>query len=96
MENALATGNTILSEPEAKAILTAYGIPTVETHTARSPAEASRLAGDMGGPVALKILSQDISHKSDVGGVMLNLTGSFEVEKAANVRARRRQCRGDQ
>jgi acetyltransferase len=85
VENALASGNTILSEPEAKAILTAYGIPTVETHTARSPAEASRLAGDMGGPVALKILSQDISHKSDVGGVMLNLTGSFEVEKAANV-----------
>ncbi len=85
VENALATGNTILSEPEAKAILTAYGIPTVETHIARTPAEASRLAGEMGGPVALKILSADIAHKSDVGGVMLNLQGPFEVEKAANV-----------
>ena len=51
-----ATGNTILSEPEAKAMLTAYGIPTVETHIARTPAEASRLAGEMGGSVALKIL----------------------------------------
>jgi acetyltransferase len=85
VDNALASGGTILSEPEAKAILTAYGIPTVETHIARSPAEASRLAGEMVGPVALKILSTDIAHKSDVGGVALNLSGAFEVEKAANV-----------
>lgn len=47
VENALATGNMILSEPEAKAVLTAYGIPTVETHIARTPAEASRLAGNL-------------------------------------------------
>ncbi|PKU24824.1 bifunctional acetate--CoA ligase family protein/GNAT family N-acetyltransferase [Telmatospirillum siberiense] len=85
VETALATGNTILSEPEAKAILTAYGIPTVETHIARTPAEASRLASEIGGAVALKILSADIAHKSDVGGVMLNLPGPFEVEKAANL-----------
>jgi len=84
VENALATGNTILSEPEAKAILTAYGIPTVETHIVRSPAEAGRLADKMGFPVALKILSPDIAHKSDVGGVVLNLPSSLEVEKAAH------------
>lgn len=85
VETALASGASILSEPEAKAVLTAYGIPTVETHIARTPAEASRLAGEIGGAVALKILSPDIAHKSDVGGVMLNLPGPFEVEKAANL-----------
>lgn len=84
VDNALDSGNHILSEPEAKAVLAAYGIPTVETHIARTPAEASRLAREMGGAVALKILSPDIAHKSDVGGVMLNLPGPFEVEKAAN------------
>jgi len=84
IKNALNSGNEVLSEPEAKAVLAAYGIPIVETHTAKDPAEASRIAKQMGGQVALKILSHDIAHKSDVGGVMLNLQGPFEVEKAAN------------
>ena len=74
----------MLSEPEAKAVLAAYGIPTIETRVANTPAEAGRVANQLGGPVAIKILSPDISHKSDVGGVMLNLAGPFEVEKAAN------------
>lgn len=84
IKSVLASGNEVLSEPEAKAVLAAYGIPIVETHTAKTAAEASRLAKQMGGQVALKILSHDIAHKSDVGGVMLNLQGPFEVEKAAN------------
>ncbi len=85
VENALGTGNEFLSEPEAKAVLSAYGIPTVETHIARTPADAGRVAGRIDGPIALKILSPDISHKSDVGGVRLNLSGPFEVEKAGNL-----------
>ena len=85
VENALASGNAFMSEPEAKAVLAAYGIPTVETHIARNPADASRIAGQMEGAIALKILSPDISHKSDVGGVMLNLRGPLDVEKAANL-----------
>ncbi|HSV30381.1 MAG TPA: GNAT family N-acetyltransferase, partial [Candidatus Omnitrophota bacterium] len=81
---ALAAGETLLREPEAKAVLAAYGIPTVETRTAKTPADAGRMAKDFDGPVVLKILSPDIVHKSDVGGVVLNLTGAFAVEKAAN------------
>lgn len=81
---ALAEGEDFLREPEAKAVLAAYGIPTIETRIAHTPAEASRIAKEFGAPVALKILSSDIVHKSDVGGVMLNLDGAFEVEKAAN------------
>ncbi|MBF0305523.1 MAG: GNAT family N-acetyltransferase [Alphaproteobacteria bacterium] len=84
VENAMSTGHEFMSEPEAKAVLAAYGVPTIETHIARTPADASRIARDMGGLVALKILSPDITHKSDVGGVVLNLDGPFEVEKAAN------------
>jgi acetyltransferase len=85
VEAALASGNEFMSEPEAKKVLAAYGIPTVETHIARTPAECSRVAAQMDGPIALKILSPDIAHKSDVGGVILNLAGPFEVEKAANL-----------
>ncbi len=83
VENAISNDTEVMSEPEAKAVLSAYGVPTIETHIARTPADAARLAREMGGPVALKILSHDISHKSDVGGVRLNLTTPVEVEKAA-------------
>lgn len=83
VQGALANGVDMMSEPEAKAVLSAYGIPTIETHIATSPVDAARVAREMGGEVALKILSPDISHKSDVGGVMLGLTTSAEVEKAA-------------
>ncbi len=84
IDEALAKGGGTLNEPEAKAVLEAYGIPTVETHVARSPALAGKIAMAMKESVALKILSPDILHKSDVGGVMLNLQGAFEVEKAAH------------
>ncbi|OAN44706.1 GCN5 family acetyltransferase [Paramagnetospirillum marisnigri] len=83
IEAAIAKGGGTLNEPEAKSVLEAYGIPSVETHVAPTPALAGRIAKTMNGPVALKILSPDILHKSDVGGVMLNLQGDFEVEKAA-------------
>ena len=84
INEALAKGGGTLNEPESKAVLEAYGIPTVETHVARTPALAGKIAMAMKGPVALKILSPDILHKSDVGGVMLNLQGQLEVEKAAH------------
>ncbi|MBI5165702.1 MAG: bifunctional acetate--CoA ligase family protein/GNAT family N-acetyltransferase [Magnetospirillum sp.] len=84
VREAMAAGEFVLREPEAKAVLTAYGIPAVETRIARNPAEAGRIANDLAAPVALKILSPEVTHKSDVGGVMINLSGAFEVEKAAN------------
>lgn len=83
IESALASGRDVLTEPEAKAVFSAYGIPTVETHIARDPAAAAALAKKMGFPVALKILSNQITHKSDVGGVMLDLENEKGVQVAA-------------
>ncbi len=83
---ALAAGRPHLSEAEGKALLSAYGIPVVETHIAATPAEARSVAERLlarGGSVALKILSDDISHKSDVGGVKLALPTAEAVEVAA-------------
>lgn len=74
---------TILTEPEAKAVLSAYGVPVVQTLTAGSAEEAAAAAAVIDGPVALKILSRQITHKSDVGGVRLNLEGPEAVRKAA-------------
>jgi len=73
----------ILSEPESKAVLAAYHIPVVDTRIARTISELAALADDIGYPVALKILSADISHKSDVGGVALNLANAQELTRAA-------------
>ncbi|MEK8030041.1 bifunctional acetate--CoA ligase family protein/GNAT family N-acetyltransferase [Ideonella sp. DXS29W] len=71
---ALADGRELLNETEAKQVLRAYGIPTVPTEATRPSADAAaEAARRLGYPVALKILSPDISHKSDVGGVALGL-----------------------
>lgn len=77
---ALANGKSWLNEDEVKRVLGCYGIPTVRSAIAATEDEASRYAETIGGPVALKILSPDITHKSDVGGVALDLA-------AVNVRA---------
>jgi acetyltransferase len=80
---ALAAGRTLLTEPEAKQILAAYGIPVVETRIASSVEQAVNAAQEIGFPVAIKILSPDISHKSDVGGVVLDLETEGDVRTAA-------------
>ncbi|MDT3779064.1 bifunctional acetate--CoA ligase family protein/GNAT family N-acetyltransferase [Nitrospira sp. MA-1] len=82
IEQVLEQGRSLLNESEAKAILTAYGIPTVETHIASTAEKAIRLAEQVGFPVALKILSPDITHKTDVGGVVLDVESSQAVETA--------------
>ena len=79
----LAEGRRILTEPEAKELLATYGIPVVVTRTAPGVEEAVLAAGVIGFPVAIKILSQDISHKSDVGGVALDLDSAEAVRAAA-------------
>jgi len=76
------SGRTILTEFEAKQVLAAYGIPTVQTEVARSPGEAVELADRLGYPVVLKLDSETITHKTDVGGVRLNLQDSNEVRQA--------------
>jgi acetyltransferase len=80
---ALNEGRDWLTTVEANAILQAYGIPTVELRVAKTPEEAHRTAVSMGFPVALKILSTDIVHKSDVGAVALNLKDGPSVARAA-------------
>ncbi len=81
---AIAEGREMLDEREAKAVLKAYGIPVVETVAVAASADAACAeANRQGYPVALKILSPDISHKSDVGGVCLNLRDDAELRHAA-------------
>ena len=94
VKGALAEGRTMLSEPEAKAVLSAYSIPVVDTRIATTVEEAVKVALELGFPVALKILSPDITHKSDVGGVVLDLQTAAAVEAAAKaVQERLRQYR---
>jgi acetyltransferase len=73
-----------LTESEAKEVLKAYGIPVVETRVAGNAEEAVTIAAEIGFPVALKVLSPDITHKSDVGGVALDLETPDAVLEAAN------------
>ncbi len=84
IEAALAEERADLTEPEAKAVLRAYGIPTVETRVATDVGEAVELAREIGFPVAMKILSPDLSHKTDVGGVSLDLETPAAVQEAAD------------
>ncbi len=82
VEQALAAGRTALGEFEAKAVLAAYDIPVVETRIASTPEEAGQIAAGMKMPVVVKVLSHDITHKSDVGGVRLDLHSPDAVEFA--------------
>ena len=82
----LAGGRSVLSEVEAKGVLAAYGIPVVSTSVARSPAEVAALSATAiaeHGAAVVKILSDDISHKSDVGGVRLGLESADDARRAA-------------
>jgi acetyltransferase len=69
----LAAGRNVLTETESKELLAAFHIPVVKTEVAHSADEAVTIAQRIGFPVAVKINSPDIAHKSDVGGVMLNV-----------------------
>ncbi len=84
VKTALAAGREMLTELEAKAVLDACRIAIVPTkRVAGTPDAAAQAALQMGFPVVLKILSDDISHKSDVGGVALNLQNESDVNSAA-------------
>ena len=83
IDQALQDGRDFLTAPESSALLRAYGINTVTDHIVRSPAEARAVSAKISGPVVLKLLSPDITHKSDVGGVVLDLRSGEAVELAA-------------
>lgn len=89
IDGALAQGRTLLDEIEAKALLDAYRIPIVPTRVARSVDAAAAMAEDIGFPVVLKVLSPQVSHKSDVGGVALALADAAAVRRAAHEMADR-------
>jgi len=75
-------GRTILSEFDSKELLSAYGIPVARTIIARTETEAVQAADTIGYPVVLKLYSETITHKTDVGGVQLNLCGCDNVKHA--------------
>jgi len=82
LKHARAKGRTILTEFESKQLLAAHGIPTVETHIATTEAEAVGYASSLGFPIVLKLHSETITHKTDVGGVQLNLRNAAAVRRA--------------
>lgn len=82
IEGALQDRRKVLNEMESKALLSAFHIPVAQTMVAHSPNEALLIAQQLGFPVAMKINSRDITHKSDAGGVRLNL-GNAQAVRAA-------------
>jgi acyl-CoA synthetase (NDP forming) len=82
IQRARSAGRVLLTEVEAKTVLAAAGVPIVQTRLARTPEEAVKLAREIGFPVVLKIVSPQIVHKSDIGGVKLGLASAQEVETA--------------
>ncbi|WP_234434159.1 acetate--CoA ligase family protein [Streptomyces sp. NRRL F-5126] len=82
LDAALAEGRTALTAPEGKAIADAYGIPTPAEALAEACDDAVRIADRIGFPVAMKIVSPDILHKTDAGGVRIGLNSAAEVRGA--------------
>jgi acetyltransferase len=95
------SGRTLLTELESKQVLAAYGIPTVDTRLARSESEAVAMAHKIGFPVVVKLYSETITHKTDIGGVKLNLATEDavahafrEIEAAVTAKASKDQFQG--
>jgi acyl-CoA synthetase (NDP forming) len=85
LEKTLKNANgAALDEVASKKLLKAYGIPISKEAIAQSAAEAAKIAKTIGFPVVAKVVSPDILHKSDIGGVVLNLNSAAEVRKAFN------------
>lgn len=82
LNSARQANRTLLTEVEAKQLLAAYGIPTVPTRVATSKEQAVEQAREFGFPVVLKLYSETITHKTDVGGVQLNLRDDDAVRRA--------------
>jgi acetyltransferase len=95
---ARSRGRTLLTELESKALLAGYGIPTVPTRLASGEDEAASIAAEIGFPVVLKLHSETITHKTDVGGVRLNLADAQAVRdafRAIRESARQHASEGD-
>ena len=89
MRNAALEDREMLTEAEAKKLLETYNIPTVKTLTAKTADEAAISASQIGYPIVLKILSPQIVHKTDAGGVVLDINSEAELRKAFDLIIRR-------
>jgi len=81
LDRVKAEGRTSLTAPEGKAVCDAYGIPVPKEGVATSAADAAKMASDMGFPVVAKIVSPEILHKTEAGGVLVGLKSVDEVQK---------------
>jgi acyl-CoA synthetase (NDP forming) len=84
MKRARGEGRTVLTEFESKRVLKRAGVPVVETKLAKNQKEAVSISQKIGFPVVLKIVSPDVIHKTDAGGVKIGLENVSEVKKAYN------------
>jgi acetyltransferase len=82
LQSAHRAGRVLLTEIESKRILKHYGVPIVETRLANSADDAAKIAKELGFPAVLKVYSETITHKTDVGGVKLNLPDEAAVRRA--------------
>lgn len=82
IESVRKSGRTLLTESESKQLLSYYKIPVVETLVAKNVSEAIAMAEQIGFPIVLKLASETITHKTDVGGVKLNLLNKDDVKEA--------------
>lgn len=96
LEKALKSASgAALDEVASKKLLKAYGIPVSKEGTAQTAAEAVKIAKQIGFPVVAKVVSAEILHKSDIGGVVLNLNSAAEVKKAfSDITARVKKLKG--
>src|ERR1700688_4537536 len=81
LDSVKADKRTSLTAPEGKLVCDAYGIPVPKEGVAKSAAEAAKLAADMGFPVVMKIVSPDILHKTEAGGVVVGVKSAADAEK---------------
>src|SRR5436190_14725968 len=81
LDKVKADGRTSLTAPEGKLVCDAYGIPVPKEGVAKSASEAAKLATSIGFPVVLKIVSPEILHKTEAGGVLVNVKSAEEAEK---------------
>src|ERR1700743_1553745 len=82
LDQVKADKRTSLTAPEGKIVCDAYGIPVPKEGVATSAADAAKIAGGMGFPVVMKIVSPDILHKTEAGGIMVGVKNEADAEKA--------------
>ncbi|MCD6440351.1 MAG: acetate--CoA ligase family protein [Candidatus Marinimicrobia bacterium] len=84
LNNAVHKNSDYLTEETAQKVLAAYGLPVLDSYVANDAEQAVELAGKAGFPVVMKVLSDEIVHKYDMGGVVINIKDTNEAEKAYN------------